>query len=63
MLMDQLKTELNGDKSVLILDLKGLDAITEFQLRRDFRKKNIKMRALRNMLARWVFEDMGTGCL
>ena len=46
LMMDQLKTELDGDKSVLILDLKGLDAITEYQFRRDFRKKKIKMRVL-----------------
>ena len=63
MMMDQLKTELDGDRSVLILDLKGLDAITEFQFRRDLRKKSIKMRVLRNTLARRVFEDMGVGGL
>ncbi len=63
MMMDQLKTELDGDRSVLILDLKGLDAITEYQFRRDLRKKSIKMRVLRNTLARRVFEDMGIGGL
>ena len=63
LMMDQLKTELDGDKSVLILDLKGLDAITEYQFRRDLRKKSIKMRVLRNTLARRVFEDMGIGGL
>ncbi len=44
LMMDQLKTELDGDRSVLILDLKGLDAITEYQFRRDLRKKSIKIR-------------------
>jgi large subunit ribosomal protein L10 len=63
LMMDQLKTELDGDRSVLILDLKGLDAITEHQFRRDLRKKSIKMRVLRNSLARRVFEDMGMGGL
>jgi large subunit ribosomal protein L10 len=63
LMMDQLKTELDGDKSVLILDLKGLDAIAEFQFRRDLRKKSIKMRVLRNTLARRVFDDMGIGGL
>jgi large subunit ribosomal protein L10 len=63
LMMDQLKTELDGDRSVLILDLKGLDAITEYQFRRDLRKKSIKMRVLRNTLARRVFEDMGMGGL
>jgi len=63
LMMDQLKTELDGDKSVLILDLKGLDAVTEYQFRRDLRKKSIKMRVLRNTLARRVFDDMGIGGL
>ncbi len=63
MMMHQLKTELDGDRSVLILDLKGLDAVSEFQFRRDLRKKRIKMRVLRNTLARRVFEDMGIGGL
>ncbi|MDR3634257.1 MAG: 50S ribosomal protein L10 [Isosphaeraceae bacterium] len=59
MMMDQLKSELDGSRSLLLLDLKGLDAITEFQFRRDLRKKSIKMRALKNSLARRVFTDMG----
>ena len=44
---------------MLILDLKGLDAIAEHQLRRDLRKKSIQIRALKNTLARRVFTDMG----
>jgi large subunit ribosomal protein L10 len=59
LMMDQLKSELDGSRSVLIVDLKGLDAIAEHQLRRDLRKKSIKIRALKNTLARRVFSDMG----
>ena len=59
LMMDQLRSDLDGSRSVLILDLKGLDAITEHQLRRDLRKKSIKIRALKNTLARRVFSDMG----
>jgi large subunit ribosomal protein L10 len=59
LMMDQLRTELNGTRSMLILDLKGLDAIAEFQFRRDMRKKSIHVRALKNSLARRVFADMG----
>ncbi len=59
LMMDQLRSDLDGSRSVLILDLKGLDAITEYQLRRDLRKKAIKVRALKNSLARRVFRDMG----
>ena len=63
LMMDQLSTELDGDKSVLILDLKGLDAVSEYQFRKDLRTKKIKMRVLRNTLARRVFTDMGIGGL
>jgi large subunit ribosomal protein L10 len=63
MMMDQFRADLDGTKSVLILDLKGLDAITEHALRRDLRKKKIKVRTLRNTLARLVFTEMGMGGL
>ena len=59
LMMDQLRTDLDGNRSVLILDLKGLDAITEFRLRRDLRKKSITLRAVKNSLARRVFNEMG----
>jgi large subunit ribosomal protein L10 len=59
LMMDQLRSDLDGSTSLLILDLKGLDAISEHQLRRDLRKKLIKVRALKNSLARRVFSDMG----
>jgi large subunit ribosomal protein L10 len=57
--MDQIRSDLDGDRSVLILDLKGLDAISEFQFRREMRKKSIRVRALKNSLARRVFSEMG----
>jgi large subunit ribosomal protein L10 len=63
LMMDQFRSDLDGDKSVLILDLKGLDAISEHQFRMDLRKKSIKMRVLRNSLARRVFDEMGMGGL
>jgi len=63
MMMDQLRSELDGTQSVLILDFKGLDAVAENQLRLDLRKKSIRMRALKNTLARRVFADLGLGGL
>jgi large subunit ribosomal protein L10 len=59
LMMDQLRSDLDGSRSVLIIDLKGLDAIAEHKLRSDLRKKSIKIRALKNTLARRVFSDMG----
>jgi large subunit ribosomal protein L10 len=63
MMMDQLRSDLDGSRSVLILDLKGIDAISENQFRRDLRKKSIRMRALKNSLARRVLSEMGLGGL
>ena len=63
LMMDQLRSDLNGSTSLLIVDFKGLDAISEHQFRRDLRKKSIKVRALKNSLARKVFTDMGIGGL
>ena len=59
LMMDQLRSDLDGSRSVLILDLKGLDAVAEHQFRRDLRKKSIRVRALKNTLARRVFSEMG----
>ena len=59
LMMDQLRSDLDGSRSVLILDLKGLDAVAEHQFRRDLRRKSIRIRALKNTLARRVFSEMG----
>ena len=59
MMMDQLRTDLGDARSLLILDFKGLDAVSEHQLRMDLRKKSIKVRALKNTLARRVLSDLG----
>src|SRR4051794_41836409 len=61
MMMDQPRTELNGSRSVLILDFKGLDAVAENKLRLDLRKKKIHMRAVKNTLAKRVFTEAGIG--
>jgi large subunit ribosomal protein L10 len=59
LMMAQLKSELDGAQSVLILDLKGLDAVSENRLRLDLRKKRIHLRSLKNTLARRVFTEAG----
>lgn len=61
LMMDQLRADLDGTRSVLLLDFKGLDAQAENKLRLDLRKKKIRMRSVKNSLARRVFEEMGLG--
>jgi large subunit ribosomal protein L10 len=63
LMMTQLRSDLGGSTSFLILDFKGLDAISEHRFRRDMRKKSIKVRALKNSLARRVFSEMGVAGL
>lgn len=59
MMMDQLRGDLDGARSMLILDFKGLDAVSEHQFRMDLRKKSIQVRTLKNTLARKVLADLG----
>ena len=63
MMRDQFKRELGDNRSLLILDFKGLDAVSEHKLRMDFRQKKIQIRVLRNNLASLVFNDVGLGGL
>ena len=59
LMMDQLRTDLDGSRSLLIVNLKDLDATAEHHLRRDLRKKSIHLRVLKNSLARRVFSELG----
>ncbi len=59
LMMNQLRTDIGDNRSLLILDLKDLDAQAEYQMRRDLRKKSIRLRVLKNSLARRVFDDLG----
>ena len=59
MMMDQLRADLADSRSMLILDFKGLDAVSEHQFRMDLRKKSIQVRTLKNTLARRVLSDLG----
>jgi large subunit ribosomal protein L10 len=59
LMMDQLRTDLGDSRSMLILDFKGLDAVSEHQFRTDLRKKSIRVRTLKNTLARRIFTEIG----
>jgi large subunit ribosomal protein L10 len=59
MMMDQLRADLGESRSMLILDFKGLDAVSEHQFRTDLRKKSIRVRTLKNTLARRIFNEIG----
>ncbi len=59
LMMNQLRADLDGSRSLLIVNLKDLDANGEHNLRRHLRKKSIRLRVLKNSLARRVFSELG----
>lgn len=63
LMMDQLRRDFDETRSVLLIDLGGLDAISETQLRNDLRKKSIRIKVLKNSLAGRVFDEIGLGGL
>ena len=63
LMMDQLRRDFDETRSVLLLDLGGLDAISETQLRHDLRKKSIRIKVLKNTLAGRIFDEIGLGGL
>ena len=63
MQMDALKRDFNGVRDMVLLNIVGLDAITENQLRLGLRKKGIRLQLVKNSLARRVFRDMGLSVL
>lgn len=63
LMMDQLRSDLGDARSMLVLDFKGLDAVAEHAFRMDLRKKSIRVRTLKNTLARKVLSDLGVGDL
>lgn len=63
LMMDQLRSDLGDARSMLLVDFKGLDAVAEHAFRMDLRKKSIRVRTLKNTLARKVLLDLGVGDL
>jgi large subunit ribosomal protein L10 len=59
LMMSQLREDFGDTRSVLILDMKGLDAQSEYLFRRDLRKKSIRVRTIKNNLAGKVLGDLG----
>jgi large subunit ribosomal protein L10 len=60
MQMDSLKTDFKDVRDMVLLNIVGLDAITENQIRLGLRKKGIRLQLVKNSLARRVFNtDLG----
>ena len=59
MQMDALKHDFKEVRDMVVLNVVGLDAIIENQIRLGLRKKGIRMQMVKNSLARRVFNDLG----
>jgi len=57
--MDALRQTFQGVRDLVVLSVKGLSAQGEHGLRSTLRKKNIRLRVIKNSLTRRVFNEMG----
>jgi large subunit ribosomal protein L10 len=63
LMTDELRETLGGVRDLLVLDLTGVDAVTDNQMRLKLREKSIRLRVVKNSLARKVFSDSGLGAI
>jgi large subunit ribosomal protein L10 len=59
MQMDSLKKDFKGVRDMVLINIVGLDAISENQIRLGLRKKSIRLQLVKNSLARRVFSELG----
>lgn len=59
LMIDELRESFDGVRDLLVLDLTGVDAVSDNQFRLKLRQKEIRLRVIRNNLARKVFADAG----
>lgn len=59
MQMDALRDTFKDVRDMVMIDIVGLDAITENKVRLDLRKKGIRLHQVKNTLARKVFGELG----
>jgi large subunit ribosomal protein L10 len=57
--MDALRSDFQDVRDAVVLSMKGLDCQLEGSLRTTLRKKNIRLKMVKNSLTRRVFNDLG----
>jgi large subunit ribosomal protein L10 len=57
--MDALRSSFEGVRDAVVLSMKGLSCQLEGSLRATLRKKNIRLKMVKNSLTRRVFDDLG----
>jgi large subunit ribosomal protein L10 len=57
--MDALQQEFQGIRDLVIMSVSGVDSQADNQLRLGLRRKNIRLKVVKNSLARRVFDQLG----
>ncbi len=57
--MDTLKQQFQGVRDLVMMNVVGLDAVSDNNIRLALRKKNIRLQMVKNSLAKRVFNEMG----
>ena len=57
--MDALKDTFKDVRDLVVLSIKGLDCIADHQFRAALRKKNVRLKVVKNSLTRRVFGELG----
>jgi large subunit ribosomal protein L10 len=63
MMLDDLRSKMEGCRDFLVLDISGMDAITNNELRLDLAKKGIALLGVKNRLLQVVLRDRGVEAL
>lgn len=59
LVMDALRSDFEGMRDVLVVDLTGVDAVADGQLRSKLREKQMRLKVVKNSLARRALKDAG----
>jgi large subunit ribosomal protein L10 len=57
--MDSLRDTFQGVRDLVVLSVKGLSCQADYTLRKELRKKNIRLKVIKNSLTRRVFQEIG----
>jgi len=63
MMIDEVRTELDSSVGTVVLGLSGLNVTDTVALRKGFREKQVRIRVVRNSLARHALKELGLEAL
>ena len=58
--VEEIKEKIQGAKSIVLVNYKGLTVAQDTEFRTEFRKANCEYKVLKNTLVRKAFNELGT---